>query len=100
MGEYLMERLQILYRHPLVGDVRGVGLFCGVELVKDRETKEHFPKEAGLAKKLDAIFMKRGLMTRPGDVIPLLPPLVITKDEVDHVIEKLDESLSELAKEL
>ena len=51
MGDYLYESLQTLYEHPIVGDVRGgKGLICGVELVKNRDTREKFPPEADLTK--------------------------------------------------
>src|SRR5205823_272139 len=49
MGDYLFSRLQDLYKHPIVGQVRGgKGLLCAVEVVKDRTTRERFPAQAGL----------------------------------------------------
>ena len=54
MGDYLYERLQVLYEHSIVGDVRGgLGLLAAVEIVKDRDTKEKFPKEAQSRQKAD-----------------------------------------------
>ena len=98
MGDYLYEELQTLYEHRIVGDVRGgMGLLCGVELVKDRDTRESFPKDAGLAKKLNGIMAKRGLQgMRLGDNIMLAPPLCITKDEVDYLVKELDDAIDEL----
>ena len=98
MGDYLYEQLQTLYEHRIVGDVRGgLGLLCGVELVKDRDTREVFPKEADLAKKLNAIMTRRGLLgMRLGDSIMLAPPLCITKDETDYLVKELDEAIGEL----
>ena len=97
MGDYLYEQLQTLYEHPIVGDVRGgTGLLAAVELVRDRDTKERFPAEAQLATKLNSIMEKNGLLGRAGDVIPLSPPLTITKDEVDFVVKALDSTLDEL----
>lgn len=101
MGKYLFEGLESLRKHPIVGDVRGgLGLLSGVELVVDRKTKERFPKEARVPQKLDAIMLKRGLMTRVSDVIPIVPPLVITKEEADMVVNELDASLDELQRQI
>ncbi len=101
MGEYLYEQLQRLYEHSIVGDVRGgMGLLAAVEVVKDRETKEKFPKEADLAKNLSAIMDKRGLLGRFGDVMSFAPPLCITKDEVDWLVQNVDDGLTELEKTL
>ena len=101
MGDYLYEQLQRLYEHSVVGDVRGgMGLLAAVEIVKDRETKEKFPKEAELGKKLSAIMDKRGLLGRFGDVMSFAPPLCITKDEVDWLVQNVDDGLTELEKTL
>ena len=98
MGDYLYEQLQTLYEHRIVGDVRGgMGLLCGIGLVNDRDTREPFPKEADLTKKLNAIMAKRGLLgMRLGDNIMLAPPLCITKDETDYLVRELDEAIGEL----
>jgi adenosylmethionine-8-amino-7-oxononanoate aminotransferase len=97
MGDYLFERLQTLYEHTIVGDVRGgKGLICAVELVKDRETRESFPEEADVGKKIAPLMAKHGLLGRAGNVISLAPPLCITKDEVDHVVDKVDAVIGEL----
>ncbi len=97
MGDYLYEQLQTLYEHRIVGDVRGgMGLLCAVELVKDRETREKFPAEVELAKKVNPLMDKYGLMGRAGDVISLAPPLCINRDEVDHLVKSLDGILTEL----
>ncbi|MCH8309160.1 MAG: aspartate aminotransferase family protein, partial [Chloroflexi bacterium] len=97
MGDYLYEQLQTLYEHRIVGDVRGgMGLLCAVELVKDRDTRERFPKEAELAKKINPLMDKHGLLGRAGDVISLAPPLCINKDEVDFLVKALDDIITEL----
>ena len=97
MGEYLFDQLQTLYEHRIVGDVRGgMGLLAAVELVKDRQTRESFPKEAGLAKKMGPLMDKHGLLGRGGDIISIAPPLCITKEEVDHVVRQVDEVIGEL----
>ncbi len=101
MGEYLYQQLQTLYKHPIVGDVRGgKGLLAAVELVKDRDTKEYFPKDANLKGKVHKAMSDRGLMGRAQDVIWFSPPLCITKDEIDHLVSQYDQVLDEVEKQL
>ena len=102
MGEYLFNELQKLKEHPSVGDVRGgLGLLAAVELVADKESKKPFPADAGLAKKLPRLLYDRKIVSfRAGDVIAICPPLSITKDEIDFIINALDESISVLESEL
>jgi adenosylmethionine-8-amino-7-oxononanoate aminotransferase len=101
MGDYLYEQLQTLYEHPMVGDVRGgMGMLAAVEIVQDRDTKERFPEEAQLSAKLSRIMDKNGLLGRAGDIISVAPPLTITKDEVDFVVQALDRTLEEVQTEL
>ncbi len=107
-GEYLGKLLQELKeRHPSVGDVRGLGLFWAVELVKNRETKEPFfgaeDKLAGKLSVLDKIgaeMMKNGVFVNNWlSHFVVAPPLIITKDEIDEGIRAFDQSLK-LADEL
>ena len=102
LGEYLFDQLQTLHEHPIVGDVRGgMGLIAAVELVKDRDAKEKFPKEAEIDKKMQPILDRHGLLTRARDnTIFMAPPLCITKDEVDHMVKQVDEVVGELEREL
>ncbi|MEE9199387.1 MAG: aspartate aminotransferase family protein, partial [Dehalococcoidia bacterium] len=102
MGRYLFEQLDTLYEHPIVGDIRGgLGLLCGIEIVKDRGTKEHFPKQADLDGKFTRSFRRHGLLTRQrGNIVFLSPPLCITRDEVEHVVRQLNEVLAEVGREL
>ena len=101
MGDYLYERMQGLYNHDIVGQVRGgLGLLCAVELVKNRETKEKFPKESGITEKASAILKDHHILGRAGDSIPVAPPLCITSDEVDHFIDQLDSAITKIEKTL
>ena len=77
-----------------------MGLIAAVELVKDRDTKEKFPKEAEVDKKMRPILDRHGLLTRAGDTIYMAPPLCITKDEVDHMVKQVDEVVGELERVL
>ena len=97
-GEYLKAGLtELMDRHTIVGDVRGLGLLIGVEIVADRDTKERFPKSAGLATRLNAAFRKQGLILQSdGNIITVGPPICITRDECDEIISSVDASLTEV----
>ena len=100
MGARLLAGLQTLRDLPAVGDVRGLGLMCGVELVEDRQAKS---PALGLGARVLAEARSRGLITRMragqagdypiGDTICLAPPLVITEAQVDRIVEILRESI-------
>jgi adenosylmethionine-8-amino-7-oxononanoate aminotransferase len=98
-GRYFGERLrQALGSHKFVGDIRGRGLFWGVELVEDRATKKPFDPDLRLHAKLKAEAMQRGLMTYPmggtidgkhGDHVMLAPPFIATRAELDEIVSRL-----------
>jgi len=101
MGHYLLDGLRSLMRHPAVGDVRGKGLLLGLELVKDRSTKEplgpaqitsivDFCRDDGL------LVGRGGGGRRYGNTITLSPPLVISRAECDRIVETLDRALATL----
>jgi len=101
MGDYLLDRMRDLQaRHPIVGDVRGKGLLIGVELVRDRATKEPFPPEARLPQLLAAKFRQHGVLLRPTQTIQLAPPLCITRGECDLLAEAVDRVLTEVEQEM
>ena len=101
MGDYLYERLQTLRKHPIVGDVRGgKGLLCVLELVKDRETKAQFPKEAKLDKLAVHAMRANRMLGRAGNVIPIAPPLCITREEIDVAVDRLDQVVTTLGEQL
>jgi adenosylmethionine-8-amino-7-oxononanoate aminotransferase len=101
MGDYLYERAQELYRHPIVGDVRGGrGLMCAVELVRDRATREPFPSGAGLKGAAHELMDEHGILGRGGDIFPLAPSLCVTYEEIDNLITRLDAVFSGLDRRL
>ena len=98
MGEYLFEQLQGLNDLPIVGQVRGgLGLLAAVELVKDKATKERFPKSAKLDKVAVAAMRRHRMLGRAADVIPVAPPLCITRDEVDEAVSRLGRVITDIA---
>lgn len=98
-GAGLRQRLeQALGTHPHVGDIRGRGLFMGVELVQDRATKATFDPALTLHARIKREAMARGLMVYPmggtidgrhGDHVLLAPPFIISDDELDQLTERL-----------
>ena len=90
--------------HPNVGDIRGRGLFRGVELVADRASKAPFDPALGVAAKIKKAAFQAGLICYPmagtrdgqsGDHILLAPPFIITEDQIAEVVDKLDLALAQ-----
>ena len=109
LGAYLGERLsQLQPKHPAIGDVRGLGLFWAVELVKDRRTKQPFNTKADkvsgrplLVEKIAAQMMKNGVSVQAWlSHFVIAPPLIITKEEIDLGVAALDEALALADREL
>lgn len=99
-GDYLMKRLEELKEdHELIGDVRGKGLMVGVELVRDRETKEPAVQEVSRVREEAR---KKGILVGSGGVkrctIRFQPPLVITQEELDRALTVIDGTLSNIEK--
>jgi adenosylmethionine-8-amino-7-oxononanoate aminotransferase len=100
-GAYLLDGLRTLLKHPWVGDVRGKGLFAGVELVRDRRTKEAIPADrikgvVDFARRNGVIVGRSGGGRHLGSTIVLSPPLVITRAEIDRVVAVLDKAIAEM----
>jgi taurine--2-oxoglutarate transaminase len=104
MGRYMLEKaLELKDKHACVGDVRGLGLFVGLELVKDKASKEPLtavdakirkganPKME-IAKKLGELGMM-AMAANPVNVIAIAPPLIVNKGEIDEGIAILDQAL-------
>jgi adenosylmethionine-8-amino-7-oxononanoate aminotransferase len=109
MGEYFLRALQSLTRHEIVGDVRGKGLFAGVEFVKDKKTKEPFDLKLKLNDLIASRAFEKGLITYPGgggadgikgDHLLLAPPFIIMEEQIDKMVSILDETIVEISKEV
>lgn len=106
MGEKLMTALTDAFgQHPQIGDIRGRGMFRGLEIVEDRETKAPFAPEKGIAAKLKKHAFANGLICYPmggtidgrqGDHVMLAPPFIITDDQIDELVAKLSRSIAEV----
>ncbi len=88
-------RLKALADHPLVGEVRGVGLLAGVELVADKETKRAFNPRKGVAARVVKFCEDEGLILRAvGDTIAICPPLIIDSGEIGALFDRLESALN------
>jgi 4-aminobutyrate aminotransferase-like enzyme len=96
VGSRLRDGLRdLMNKHPLIGDVRGVGLFVGVELVRDRSTLEPAPQEAEwVVNELRRRQILAGTEGIFGNVIKIKPPMVITEADADWVVDTVDQVLS------
>jgi putrescine---pyruvate transaminase len=101
-GAYLLDRLQSLRSREIVGDVRGLGLIAGIELVRDRATKELFDPPVGAARRVWLAALDQGVIVRPlpGDVLALSPPFVITEEQIDRMVMVLDRAIGSVEQEL
>jgi len=96
LGRHSLDRLKAMQdRHSLIGDVRGLGLFLGVELVKDRQTRERAADEA------EAVMyaaLSKGLSFKltMGNILTLTPALTITKEQMDRALDIIEECIAEI----
>jgi len=99
----LREALGPLQTHPNVGDVRGLGLLLGVEFVKDKITREPFPREQNIAEKIRQACLEENVLTYPtqgcvdglrGDHILLAPPFTISPDECTLIVRALQSAVA------
>ena len=98
VGDYLRRQLeQLAAKHPIIGNVRGRGLFLGVELVKSRETLEPATTEAlMIAEKMKDEGILIGASGRFSNVLKIRPPLVFSKENADFLVQKMDKLLIEV----
>ncbi|MFP5203767.1 MAG: acetyl ornithine aminotransferase family protein [Acidobacteriota bacterium] len=99
VGEFMLERLRGWVKtHPVVGEVRGRGLMIGIELVKDKATREPAPE---LRDRVETLAFERGLMMLGcgATSLRLSPPLIVTKEEATVALDILEDALSVVEKE-
>jgi adenosylmethionine-8-amino-7-oxononanoate aminotransferase len=111
LRSHLQDRLETLYSHKIVGDIRGRGFLWGIEFVKDQKTREPFSEKPGgtIADLISKTAFKNGLILYPGagcvdgtlgDHTLVAPPFIIEKHEIDEMVSILDQSISEVEKEI
>lgn len=104
MGDALAERLEARFgQHPHIGDLRGRGLFRGVEIVENRDTKAPFDPSCGIAGKVKKAAFEAGLICYPmsgtidgrhGDHVLLAPPFIIEDSQLDELVDKLEAAIT------
>ncbi|PKM82891.1 MAG: aspartate aminotransferase family protein [Firmicutes bacterium HGW-Firmicutes-14] len=102
MGRLLLEGLKELESHPMVGEVRGIGLFAGIEIVEDKQTKAP-ANESLMAKivgdvKAQGVIIGRMNRSVPGlnNVVTMAPPLIITAAEVERIVKSIGSALANI----
>jgi adenosylmethionine-8-amino-7-oxononanoate aminotransferase len=104
-GEIMRKALAPLESHPHVGQVRGLGLLLGVEFVKDKATREPFPREVSIAEKIRQAALEKNVLVYPGqgtvdgvrgDHVLLAPPFIITAEECQLVAEALQYAVTKV----
>ncbi len=93
-GDRLLKSLKdALGDHPNVGEIRGLGMMCAIEYVKDRDTKAPFDASAAIGPKVHAATVERGMFSRVrGDVYCLAPPIVTSEETLDEIVSILADS--------
>jgi len=104
VGPYLQDALrQRLSDHPNVAEVRGTGLIAAVELVQSKEPLVRFDKSLRVGARVFKKCLDKGVVTRilpDSDSIAISPPLIITKDQVDTIVDTLEQSINEVVAKL
>ncbi len=110
IGKLLLERLSTLKRFPLVGDVRGLGLFLGVEFVADQVTKQPFPPGASVTRRIVEATLEQGVVVVPGmsgmiggiagDHIQISPPYIFTEAHVEQLVRALEVAIQKVVRDV
>ena len=94
LGPRFQDGLRRHADHPLIGEVRGVGLVAGIELVRDKATKEAFSPKLGVGGYFQSQAQEEGLLIRAiGDTLAVCPPLIISEAEIDELLGCIDRAL-------
>ncbi len=97
IGPYFEAKLQTLNESPLVGEVRTKGLIAGIELVRDKNNRKHFPLDLAICEHVNQSTLVRGVIVRPtGNAIVLCPPFTVTHAEIDFTVEALKNGLADV----
>lgn len=89
IGPYFQAKLQTLADHPLVGEVRGVGMVAGIELVADKKSRQHFPPSQDVGMTCRNFCFENNLIMRAvRDIMIISPPLIISHSEVDELVRR------------
>jgi 4-aminobutyrate--pyruvate transaminase len=97
-----LKRCEAIANHALVGDVRGIGLFCGIQLMKDKTSREPFAPEDKVGIRVQDAAHDRDLYLRstPPNWISFMPPLIINEDEIDEAVDIFKNTLDTVWEEV
>lgn len=99
-GAYLTATMrEVLGDHPRVGEIRGEGMLCAVELVAERDGRRFFAASDGIGAKVVGAMLRRGVIARAmpqGDIIGLAPPLCLSRDEADQIVAATRDAVAEI----
>lgn len=100
VGAYLNDQMRAaLGDHPHVGEIRGEGMLCAVELVRDRDARQFFDASEGIGARTVAAMLKRGVIARAmpqGDIIGLAPPLCLSRAEADTIVAAARDAVADI----
>lgn len=104
VGAYLQQRMQQTFaEHPLVGESRGVGLLHALEFSSNKAKREHFDPNLKVGPQIAAACLEQGLIARAmphGDILGFAPPLVVTRGEVDDIVERTARAVNKVTDKL
>lgn len=102
VGAYLQTRLAETFAdHPLVGEIRGLGLVAGIELMADKKAKTPFDAELTIGRRLHTKLLEEGLVCRPvGNSLVFSPSLIVTQSDIDEIVDRFSRGLDRLTDEL
>lgn len=104
VGGYFNDRLRETFAtHPIVGDVRGVGLLAALEFAAERETPTLFDPAKKVGPQVAAACLEQGVIARAmpqGDILGFAPPLCLTRDEADQIVDKVKAAVDQVAARL
>lgn len=95
MGKYLREGLEKLYKYPIVGDIRGLGMLLAVELMADKKTKAPLDPKLNAGSWIREWCWNHGMILRNNaDILVIAPALILSEDEADEMLGKIDQAVS------
>ena len=101
VGPYMQQALGKLIDHPLVGEVRGIGMIVGIEMVADKETRALYDPARKVGATVDKYAREHGLICRLiGDRVAFSPPLIVTEQEIDQIAARLRRALDDTWSEI
>ena len=101
VSPYFQSKMGEFADHPLVGDVSGVGLLAGLEIVRDKSTREAFDPAVKIGERIQRAALDHGLISRAlGDRLALCPPLIIEESHVDEIAGAVRNALDEVWSEV